>query len=81
LSIFNDSNDLAFQAVYGRHYQASEDELPCGRPPGIREKDGVLYGMWREQTLRFEVNLTGRPVSHQTWADLAMEIQAHLAGL
>jgi hypothetical protein len=81
LSIFNDSNDLAFQAVYSKYYQATDDDPPCGRPQGITEKDGILYGVWREQELCFEVNLTGRPVSHQTWADLAMEIQAHLAGL
>jgi hypothetical protein len=81
LSIFNDSNDLASQVVYGRYYQAQEGDPPCGRPLGITEKDGVLYGVWRDPTLRLEIDLTGRPVSHRTWADLAMEIQAHLAGL
>jgi hypothetical protein len=81
LSIFNDSNDLAFQAVYGRYYQAAEDDPPCGRPQGITERAGVLYGVWREPKLGFEIDLTGRPVSHQTWADLAMQIHAHLARL
>ena len=79
MSIFNDSNDLAFQAVYGRYYEAAEDDPPSGRPQGITEKDGVLYGVWREPTLRFEIDLTGRPSRTRRWADLAMQIHAHLA--
>ena len=73
MSFFNDSNEVAYEAVYGRRYQGND---PCGRPEGITEKDGMLQG-----TLRIwgaEIDLTGRPVTHKTCADLATEIQAHL---
>jgi hypothetical protein len=73
MSRFNDANDLAFQAVYGQHY---EDNEPCERPDGITEKDGILHGVLRVG--KIPIDLTGRPVGHQTWADLATEIQVHL---
>jgi len=50
VSFFNDANEVAYQAVYGKHYQSG----------------GAA------------VDLTGKPVSHQTWAALATELEAHL---
>jgi hypothetical protein len=82
MSDFNDANEISFRAVYGRHYQGDE---PCDRPAGITEKDGVLHGVLRIGDLLVgvkdeEIDLTGKPMSHKTWAELAMQIECILAG-
>jgi hypothetical protein len=66
MSRFNDANDLASQAVFGEDY----DGEPCDRTEGVTVKDGVLHGILHC------IDITGRPVNHHTWAELATELQA-----
>ena len=75
MSFFNDAKEVAYQAVYGKHYQSGES---CARPKDVTEHDGILRGELRVWGAAFD--LTGKPVSHQTWAALATELQARLAG-
>ena len=42
MSIFNQANDLAYLAVYGKSYQDGRDDPFRGRPDGVTEKDGVF---------------------------------------
>lgn len=70
MCFFNDANALAYQAVYGRHYQGDE---PCERPEGVTAQDGVLAGVLRVEGT--EIDLTGMRVEHQTWANLATAVQ------
>jgi hypothetical protein len=77
MSIFNQTNDLAYLAVYGKHYEDTDSDPFRGRPDGVTEKDDVLHGTLREEG--FELDLTGRPVSHGTWAEVAQEFQHYLA--
>ena len=79
MSFFNDANEMASVAVWGKHYiQHDLDEEPCGRPTGITEHDGVLRGELRAWGA--VIDLTGKPVNHKTWAALAMELEAYLTG-
>ena len=76
MSRFNDANEVASEVVFGRCYQGNE---LCPRPEGISEHAGMLHGTLRIGGM--EIDLTGRPVSHETWAGLAIEIENYLLGL
>jgi hypothetical protein len=64
--IFNEVNELAWQAVFGEHYQGGE---PYDRPEGVTAKDGVLTGILHG------IDLTGKPVNRDTWVALANELE------
>ena len=74
MSFYNDANERAWQAVFGQHYDNQPCNSPCGRPEGITERDGVLTGVLRYEGR--EINLGGKLVCHQTWAEVAQELHA-----
>ena len=71
MSTFNEANEIASYAVFGVGYQGDPDSP---RPEGTPLKGTVVLETWK----KIEIKLDGKIASHDTWAELAGQIQGLL---
>src|SRR5947199_4694365 len=75
MSTFNEANEIASYAVFGVGYQGDPDNASSPRPEGAPLTGTLVFTVPSDPSDRYTITLDGKIASHDTWANLASQIE------